>query len=89
MAPQPGRTGLLIIRIWADADPGTGIRARITRTVDLEAGTTSVAYAGSAEDVGAAVQSWLDAFAAAAGARPPPGQTVPPHHHRDGPVTPG
>jgi hypothetical protein len=72
MAPQPARTGLLIIRIWSDADLGTGIRARITRTLDLEAGTTSVTYARSAEDVGAAVRSWLDAFATAAGAQPPP-----------------
>jgi hypothetical protein len=73
MAPRRSRAGLLIIRIWADASPAVGIRARIIRALDLEAGITSTAYAHSAEDVSATVQSWLDAFVASAGRQPPPG----------------
>jgi hypothetical protein len=73
MAAQRSRAGLLIIRIWADADPAAGIRARIIRALDLEAGVTSTAYAHSVEDVSATVQSWLDAFVASAGGQPPPG----------------
>lgn len=71
MAGRQGRTGLMVIRVWVDAGPGAGIRARITRSIDLKAGDTSVAYARSVEDVATAVQSWLDAFVAAAGATRP------------------
>jgi hypothetical protein len=68
-----GRSGLLVIRIWVDpdADAGVGLRARISRTLNLEAGDTAVAYADSVEGVAAAVHSWLDAFVVAAGVTPP------------------
>jgi hypothetical protein len=65
MTRQRGRTGLLVIRIWVEAGSDVGIRARITRTLDLEAERSSVVYASSIEDVAAAVSSWLRAFVAA------------------------
>jgi hypothetical protein len=80
MARRQGCTGLMVIRIWVDAGPGAGIRARITRSVDVTAGDTSVAYARSLEDVATAVHSGLDAFVAAAGATPP--------HEADGDPSP-
>jgi hypothetical protein len=80
MARQQGCTGLMIIRVWIDNGPAAEIRARITRSVDLQARGTSVAYARSVEDIAAAVHTWLDAFMAAARARPP--------HEADGPPPP-
>jgi len=71
MARQHGRIGLLVIRIWVDAHGGVGIRARITRMLDLEAGDAAVAYAHSVEDIAATVASWLDAFVTAGGVTPP------------------
>jgi hypothetical protein len=72
MTPRPqSPTGLLVIRIWIEADPGGGIRARILRTLDVEAKPTTDTYAGSVDEVRVAVDSWLDAFVAVAS--PPAG----------------
>jgi hypothetical protein len=68
------RTGLLVVRIWTDPAAATGIRARITRTLDVErpeAATTSVC---PVDDVEAVMRSWLYAFLRAAGQRPTAGQ---------------
>lgn len=64
----PERTGLLIVRAWIEAGD-EGLRARITRVLDLAAPEeVVVAVAGPAE-VLATVRAWLDDFTGARDAR--------------------
>lgn len=57
------RTGVLIVRLWIEANHETGLRARITQTVDTMAAEQSVAVAASADDISAVVKQWVEAFA--------------------------
>jgi hypothetical protein len=63
-------TGLLIIRLWLEPEHPARLRARITRSANVEpdmefetqealAGATTVA---TTEDALAAVRAWLDGF---------------------------
>jgi hypothetical protein len=58
-----GRIGVLIVRLWIEPNHETGLRARITQTVDTRVTGQSVAVAASVDDVCAAVKQWVDAFA--------------------------
>jgi hypothetical protein len=60
------RTGLLILRLWIEANHETGLRARITQTLDTMAGEQPVAVAASADDICAIVKQWVQAFEDAA-----------------------
>jgi hypothetical protein len=68
------RTGLLLVRIWTDAAPGTGVRARITRTLDVERPEAAMTSVYPVEDVEAVMRSWLHAFLQSARQRPTAGQ---------------
>jgi hypothetical protein len=68
------RTGLLLVRVWTDAASGTRIRARITRTLDVERPEAAMTSVCPVEDVEAVVRSWLYTFLRAAGQRPTAGQ---------------
>jgi hypothetical protein len=61
---------LLVVRIWSDATPGTGIRARITRTLDLERPEAVRTSVCPVEDIEAVMRSWLREFLQAAGQLP-------------------
>jgi hypothetical protein len=61
--PAPERTALLIVRAWIEIGDG-GLRARITRVLDLAAPDEVVATVAGAEEVLGVVRSWLDDFAA-------------------------
>lgn len=57
---------MLVVRVWLEAGGGPGLRARITRTLDLTKRDESAAAAGSADEVLAIVRAWLDEFVARA-----------------------
>ena len=59
----PERTGVLVIRVWAESDDGPSLRARITRTLDLTQRGELSTPASSAEEIEAVVHSWLHEFA--------------------------
>lgn len=55
--------GVLVIRVWTEADGG--MRVRLTQTVDVEAPNSKVTVEKSAateEELLEAVRSWLEAF---------------------------
>jgi hypothetical protein len=58
--------GVLVIRVWTEADGG--MRARLTQTVDVEASDPELTVemtAATEGDLLEAVRSWLEAFASA------------------------
>jgi hypothetical protein len=60
-----GRSGLVVIRMWREAGscPGSGIRARVTSTMDLESSRTSTAVAATVEGILEVVRSQIQSFA--------------------------
>jgi hypothetical protein len=58
------RAGLLIIRVWLETETSDGLRARITRTLDVErgAGEERVTTASKAEEICTTVSDWLREF---------------------------
>jgi hypothetical protein len=64
MEASPEPTAVLVIRVWFQQ---SGLRARITRSLDIERGNEIVSVAGSAEEIQATVAEWLRRFAALAG----------------------
>ena len=55
----PERTGVLVIRVWAESDHGPSLRARITSTLDLTQRDEVSTPASSAEEIEAVVHAWL------------------------------
>lgn len=53
-------TAVLVVRAWVEADGG--LRARITRTLDVSSHEQTVTAAASPEEVVGAIVEWLDAF---------------------------
>jgi hypothetical protein len=60
MTVKPAPTGVLLVRLWVEGDPATGLRARITRTEDIEGGERVTTTAGTVEDVVVTVRRWLE-----------------------------
>jgi hypothetical protein len=56
------RTGVLIVRLWIEANHERGLRARITQTLDTTATEQSVAVAASADDICVVVKRWVEDF---------------------------
>lgn len=54
---------MLIVRLWIEANHDQGLRARITQTLDTEAGEQSIAVAASADGICAVVKKWVEDFA--------------------------
>jgi hypothetical protein len=61
-APTTERTGMLILRLWVESNHETGLRARITQTLDTSIAEQPVAAAASADDICAVVKQWVQAF---------------------------
>jgi hypothetical protein len=59
MSSTPGNAGVIVISAWRE---GSGLRARIIETLDVTTPETSVATAGSVEEVLVTVQASLEAF---------------------------
>lgn len=55
------RTGVLLLRVWAD-DTDRRLRARITHVLDITTAQERVVIAGSAEEIEQAVREWLTEF---------------------------
>jgi hypothetical protein len=52
-------TGVLVIRVWFEQD---GLRARISRSLDVETSEQVVSVVRGAEEIQAAVARWLRQF---------------------------
>ena len=61
-APAPERSGLLILRLWIERDPVTGLRARITHALDSTGMERVVATASTEDQVYGIVRTWVRAF---------------------------
>jgi antitoxin component HigA of HigAB toxin-antitoxin module len=59
--PSSDRTGILILRLWIEADAREGLRARITQTLD-SGDEQAMATAAEPEDIYAVVRTWVEAF---------------------------
>ena len=62
MLSTPERTGVIIIRVWLEADVADGFRARVTAVRDLEANEVDNAVASSVDEVVEIVQRFVSAF---------------------------
>lgn len=60
----PERTAVLVVRAWHEGEGPAGLRARITYVIDLDAGREMTASIGGRDAILAAMQRWLDEFAA-------------------------
>ena len=58
---QHQRTGVLVVRVWTEG-PETAFRARITGTEDILGAAWSTRVVGSAAEVVAVVDGWLEDF---------------------------
>jgi hypothetical protein len=69
----PGRegssTGLLVVRIWLEDGPESGLRARITRLLDVDSRDETVRVVSGVLEIRREVDGWLSAFLELHGAR--------------------
>jgi hypothetical protein len=56
------RTGILILRLWIEANVREGFRARITQTLDSAGTEQAMATAANPEDIYAVVRTWVEKF---------------------------
>jgi hypothetical protein len=63
MLSTPERTGVIIIRVWLEADGEVGFRARVTAVRDLETNEVDNAVASNVDEVVEIVQHFVSAFA--------------------------
>jgi hypothetical protein len=64
MGAQLERTATLVVRIWTEAGPPPGLRARVTRTFGQSVPETTVVVVDRVEDLTGAVRTWLESFMA-------------------------
>ena len=60
--PATERTGVLVLRAWADAFIDDGFRARITSRLDVERSDDETQAAATIEGVLEIVREWLQTF---------------------------
>jgi hypothetical protein len=53
---------VLAIRVWAEGDPPTVFRSRVTQTNSLFGGQETVTFTGERAEVERLVREWLDTF---------------------------
>jgi hypothetical protein len=66
MTSEAERTGVLVVRIWIESASGP-LRARVTRTLDVEGGEETSQVAATAEQILRLVRDWIEAFLSAGG----------------------
>jgi hypothetical protein len=64
------RVGILVIRVWVEKNSVSGLRARITRTVDIATHDEVVTAAATVDEICAEVRSWLHEFHTTSPRRP-------------------
>jgi hypothetical protein len=57
------QAGVIVIRVWIERDAPKPLRARITASSDLMTDEQTIAVVAGAEEIVAAVQTWLETFA--------------------------
>jgi hypothetical protein len=60
MEPGPGRSGILVVRAWIEGEGGAGLRARITRSPQVEGEEPLVTTTASVDEACATVRDWLE-----------------------------
>jgi hypothetical protein len=60
--PATERTGVLVLRAWADAFTDDGFRARITSRLDVERSDDETQATATIEGVLEIVREWLQTF---------------------------
>ncbi len=58
------RTGAIVVRIWLERPEVSGLRARITQTVDVSNPELFVTAAASPDEVCERVRAWINLFLA-------------------------
>ena len=53
--------GVMVLRVWIDGNPPS-LRARITRTLDIDRPLPETIGARTIEDIHGAVGEWIDAY---------------------------
>jgi 16S rRNA G1207 methylase RsmC len=56
------RTAVMVLRLWMEPQHETGLRVRITQTLDAASVEQSVAVVATADDICAAVKRWVEDF---------------------------
>jgi len=56
------RSGVLVVRVWLESEPGGGLRARISGSGANGLADQPVSTAATPDGVVAAVRSWLEGF---------------------------
>jgi len=56
------RSGVLVVRVWLERDPESGLRARISGSGAGGSADQPVSAAATPDGVAAAVRSWLEGF---------------------------
>ena len=51
----------MVVRIWIE-HPGSGLRARLTQTLDVNSHEDALQTAATTEGILAAVEDWIEAF---------------------------
>jgi hypothetical protein len=59
------KTGVLIVRIWADDAAPSGFRARIIETLDIAVPEEVLRAASTSDEICEALRDWLTRFVAA------------------------
>ncbi len=63
VAPPDGqRVGLFLIRVWAEAPPSGGFRARLIETPDIEHSQQTTTATDSIDEVCLRVRHFIDTF---------------------------
>jgi len=63
MSPSPSdSTGVMILRLWIEANHEKGLRARIVQSTGAISTSQSVVVASSNDAVCAIVRQWIEAF---------------------------
>lgn len=75
-ASTTDRTGVLLVRLWIEANHETSLRARITQSLDTMAIEQSVAVASSSDEICKVVKQWVDDFTSGASAGLAPNDPV-------------
>jgi len=61
------RTAVLVVRVWVETASGAGLRARVTRTLDITARDEESTVVATPEEITRLVAEWLEAFVAERG----------------------
>ena len=56
------RTGVLVVRIWVEGELPSGLRARVTRTLDVSSRDQRTTVVATTDEIEDAVRTWLAAF---------------------------